>query len=209
MASIDVINQKGEKVETVELADEIFSAQIKEHLVQKVVVWQLAKRRRGTASTKTRSDARGGGKKPWRQKGTGRARAGTNRSPIWTGGGTIFGPHPRSYAIALPKKVRKAALRSVLSSKLKDNLLTVVDKIELEEPKTKLFVEVCRDLGIDACKALFITPHKDETLVRSSRNLYSYMTLPCEGLNVYDLLRFERLVLLKDAVPLIHERLAG
>lgn len=209
MASIDVINQKGEKVDTVELADEIFNSEIKEHLVHEVVVWQLAKRRQGNASTKTRSDVRGGGKKPWRQKGTGRARAGTNRSPIWEGGGTIFGPHPRSYAFSLPKKVRKAALRSVLSAKLKDNLLTVVDKIELEAPKTRLFAQVCKDLGIDESKALFVTAHKDEALVRSSRNLYSYLTLPCEGLNVYDILRFERLVLLKDAVPLIQERLAG
>ena len=208
MASIDVINQKGEKVDTVELADKIFNSEIKEHLVHQVVVWQLAKRRQGTASTKTRRDVRGGGKKPWRQKGTGRARAGTNRSPIWTGGGTIFGPHPRSYTFSLPKKVRKAALRSVLSSKMKDNLVTVVDRIDLEAPKTKLFKAVCADLGIDGSKVLFVTAEKDEALQRSSRNLYSYLTLPCDGLNVYDMLRFERLVLLKDAVPLIHERLA-
>ncbi len=119
MALIDVVNQKGEKVDSIELDETIFNSEIRENLVQNVVVWQLAKRRAGTASTKTRSEVRGGGKKPWRQKGTGRARAGTNRSPIWTGGGTIFGPKPRSYEFSLNKKARKAALRSVLTSKLK------------------------------------------------------------------------------------------
>ncbi len=207
MASVDVINQNGEKVDTVELDDRIFGVEGRDHLVQQVVVWQLAKRRAGTASTKTRRDVRGGGKKPWRQKGTGRARAGTNRSPIWTGGGTVFGPHPRSYAFSLPKKVRRAALCSVLSAKLRDNNLTVVDKIELEEPKTKLFLEKVKAMGLDPGKTVFITPEKDEALVRSSRNLFRVLVLPTEGMNVYDLLRFERLVLLLDAVPKIHERL--
>jgi large subunit ribosomal protein L4 len=208
MASVDVINQNGEKVSSVELDDKIFNTEIREHLVQQVVVWQLANRRSGTASTKTRRDVRGGGKKPWRQKGTGRARAGTSRSPIWRGGGTVFGPHPRSYEISVNKKVRKSALRSVLSAKLRDNQLTVVDKIELEAPKTKLFVERMKALGIDDKKTLFITAGKNQSLLRSSRNLYRCMILPTEGMNVYDLLRFERLVLLLDAVPQIHERLA-
>jgi large subunit ribosomal protein L4 len=208
MALVDVVNQKGEKIDTVELDDTVFGADIKEHLVHQAVVWQLAKRRAGTACTKTRGDVRGGGKKPWRQKGTGRARAGTNRSPIWTGGGTIFGPTPRSYEVSMPKKARKAALRSVLTARLQENRLTVVDKIELEAPKTKLFAEVCKDLGLEHDKAVFITAEKDEILIRSSRNLYRYLSLPCAGLNVYDLLRFDRLVLLKDAVPRIHERLA-
>lgn len=208
MASLDVINQNGEKVDTIELDDGIFNAEIRETLIQQVVVWQLANRRQGSAATKTRSDVRGGGKKPWRQKGTGRARAGTNRSPIWTGGGTIFGPHPRSYSFSLTKKVRRAALRSVLSSKLQANQLTVVDKIELDAPKTKLFLETMKALGLDAAKTVFITADRDETLRRSSRNLYRVLVLPTEGMNVYDLLRFERVVLLRDAVPKIHERLA-
>lgn len=207
MASVDVINQKGEKVDSIELDDAIFAADIHEGLVQQVVVWQLAKRRGGTASTKTRAQVRGGGKKPWRQKGTGRARAGSNRSPVWKGGGTIFGPHPRDYSFSLPKKVRKAALKSVLTSKLNENRLTVLDKMELESPKTKLFQETVKTLGLDAEKTLFVTPEKDETLLRSSRNLPKVMVLPTEGLNVYDLLRFDRLVLLQDAVPRIHERL--
>jgi large subunit ribosomal protein L4 len=204
---IDVVNQKGEKVDSIELDEKVFNSEIRDNLVQNVVVWQLAKRRAGTASTKTRSEVRGGGKKPWRQKGTGRARAGTNRSPIWTGGGTIFGPKPRSYDFSLNKKARKAALRSVLSAKLKDNQLTVVDKIELESPKTKLFLETVKALGLENEKTLFVIPEKDEALHRSSRNLYRVLVLPTEGMNVYDLLRFNHLVLLQAAIPTIHERL--
>jgi len=207
MASVDVFNQNGEKVESIELDDSIFNAEIKEDLVQRVVVWQLAKRRSGTACTKTRGQVRGGGKKPWRQKGTGRARAGTSRSPIWTGGGTVFGPSPRSYATSLPKKVRKAALISVLSSKFQNDLVKVVDNIELSEPKTKLFAQTVKNLGIDQEKALFVTPEKNENLVRSSRNIYKVLVLPTEGLNVYDLLKFDRLVLLKSSIPMIQERL--
>lgn len=207
MASVDVINQKGERVDSIELDDAVFNTEIHESLVQRVVVWQLAKRRAGTACTKTRSEVRGGGKKPWRQKGTGRARAGTTRSPIFTGGGTVFGPKPRSYAFSLPKKVRKAALKSVLSSKLKDNQLVVVDKIELDAPKTKLFVETMKALGFENDKTVFITPEKDEALLRSSRNLFKVLVLPTEGMNVYDLLRFDRLVVLQAAVPKICERL--
>lgn len=207
MASVDVINQKGEKVDTIELDDKIFNAEVREAIVQQVVVWQQAKRRGGNACTKTRSQISGGGKKPWRQKGTGRARAGTNRSPVWVGGGTVFGPQPRSYAFSVPKKVRRAALRSVLSSRLKDNNLTVVDKIELELPKTKLFVETVKAMGLESGKTLFVIPEKDEALLRSSRNLYNVMVLPTEGLNVYDMLRFDKLVLLRDAVSKIHERL--
>lgn len=207
MAVVDVVDQKGEKVGSIELDDNVFEADVRDHLVQRVVVWQLAKRRRGTASTRTRGQCRGGGRKPWRQKGTGRARAGTNRSPLWTGGGTIFGPHPRSYAFSIPKKVRKAALKSVLTSRLKDGRLSVVDKIELDVPKTRLFVEMCKEMGLDGEKTLFVTPEKDEALSRSSRNLYRYLVLPFEGLNVYDLLRFDRVVLFQEAVPKIHERL--
>jgi len=207
MALIDVVNQKGEKVDSIELDEKIFNSEIRDNLVQNVVVWQLAKRRAGTASTKTRSEVRGGGKKPWRQKGTGRARAGTNRSPVWSGGGTIFGPKPRSYDFSVNKKARKAALRSVLSAKLKDDRLTVVDKIELESPKTKLFLETVKALGLENEKTLFVIPEKDEALHRSSRNLYRVLVLPTAGMNVYDLLRFEHLVLLQAAIPTIRERL--
>ncbi|MGC8657888.1 MAG: 50S ribosomal protein L4 [Desulfomonilaceae bacterium] len=208
MAVVDVINQNGEKVDSVELEDRIFNAEIRDTLVQQVVVWQLAKRRSGCAATKTRGQVRGGGKKPWRQKGTGRARAGTSRSPVWSGGGTIFGPHPRSYAFSLPRKVRKAALCSVLSAKLKDEKLTILDKLELEEPKTRLFAGVLSGLGFDKDKTLFLVPEKNPDLTRASRNIYRTMVLPTEGLNVYDLLRFERLAILKDALPKLSERLS-
>lgn len=207
MAFVDVLNQKGEKIDSMDLDDSIFNAEIREDLVQQVVVWQLAKRRSGTACTKTRGQVRGGGKKPWRQKGTGRARAGTSRSPIWTGGGTVFGPTPRSYATSLPKKVRKAALISALSSKLQSDRLTIVDTIELQEPKTRLFAETVSALGLGADKALFVTPVKDDALIRSSRNIYKILVLPTEGLNVYDLLKFDRLVLLRSSIPKIIERL--
>ncbi len=208
MALVDVINQNGEKVDSIELEDRIFNAEIRDSLVQQVVVWQLAKRRSGSASTKTRGQIRGGGKKPWRQKGTGRARAGTSRSPVWTGGGTVFGPHPRSYAFSLSKKVRKAALCSVLSAKLRDDKLTVLDKIEIETPKTKLFVEVLKKLGVQDQKTLFLVPEKNPELTRASRNIYRALVLPTEGMNVYDLLRFERLTILKDALPRLSERLS-
>jgi large subunit ribosomal protein L4 len=208
MALVDVINQNGEKVDSIELEDQIFNAKIRDALVQQVVVWQLAKRRSGSAATKTRGQIRGGGKKPWRQKGTGRARAGTSRSPIWVGGGTVFGPHPRSYAFSLPKKVRKAALCSVLSAKLRDDKLTVMDKIEIEAPKTKLFAGILKNLGVQDQKTLFLVPEKDVDLTRASRNLYRTLVLPTEGMNVYDLLRFERLTILKDALPRLSERLS-
>jgi large subunit ribosomal protein L4 len=207
MASVDVINQNGEKVDVIELDDAIFNGEVREHVIQQVIVWQLAKRRAGTACTKTRGFIRGGGKKPWRQKGTGRARAGSTRSPIWVGGGTIFGPQPRDYSFSLPKKVRKLALRSALSAKLQSNALVVVDKIELAEPKTKLFAATLKAMGLDETKTMFITPEKDEGLHRSSRNLYKVLLLPTDGINVYDLARFDKLVLLKDAIPKIQERL--
>ncbi len=208
MALVDVVNQHGEKVDSIELEDHIFNAEIRDALIQQVVVWQLAKRRSGCAATKTRGQVRGGGKKPWRQKGTGRARAGTSRSPVWAGGGTVFGPHPRSYAFSVPKKVRRAALCSVLSAKLREEKLTVLDKIEIEAPKTKLFAEILKKLGVQDQKTLFLIPEKDVDLTRASRNIYRTLVLPAEGMNVYDLLRFERLTILKDALPKLSERLS-
>lgn len=207
MVSVNVFNQYGDIVDTMELDGSLFEAEIHEDLVQRVVTWQLAKRRSGTASTKTRGEVRGGGKKPWRQKGTGRARAGSNRSPIWIGGGTVFGPKPRSYAFAIPKKVRRAALKSVLTARLQEDALKVVDKIQLQEPKTRLFLEPLNALGLRDHKVLFVTPETDEMLGRTSRNLPRVLVLPVQGLNVYDLLRYEKLVLLQDTVPKLYERL--
>lgn len=206
MPTLDVIDRNNQKVGSVELSEAVFGVEVKPHLLHEVVVWQLAKRRAGTACTKGRSEVRGGGKKPWRQKGTGRARVGSRRSPLWRGGGTVFGPKPRDYSYTLPKKVKKAALRSALSSKLGEEKLTVLSGFDLEAIKTKEFVSV---LGaLDAANCLVITPGADEVLEKSSRNVPRVKVLRAEGLNVYDILKYDRLVLLQDAVAGIEEALS-
>jgi large subunit ribosomal protein L4 len=206
MPTLDVIDRNNEKVGSVELSEAVFSAEVKPHLLHEVVVWQLAKRRSGSASTKGRSELRGGGKKPWRQKGTGRARVGSRRSPLWRGGGTVFGPKPRDYGYTLPKKVKKAALRSALSSKLGEDKLTVLKGFELETIKTKDFVTVLDNLAASDC--LVVTSEADEVLEKSSRNVPRVKVLRAEGLNVYDILKYDRLVLLQDAVAGIEEALS-
>ncbi|MCB2226961.1 MAG: 50S ribosomal protein L4 [Desulfarculaceae bacterium] len=206
MPTLDVIDRNNQKVGSLELSEAVFGAEVKPHLLHEVVVWQLAKRRSGTACTKGRSELRGGGKKPWRQKGTGRARVGSRRSPLWRGGGTVFGPKPRDYSYTLPKKVKKAALRSALSSKLGEEKLTVLSGFDLEAIKTKDFMSV---LGaIDAANCLVITPGADDVLEKSSRNVPRVKVLRAEGLNVYDILKYDRLVLLQDAVAGIEEALS-
>ncbi len=206
MPTLDVIDRNNQKVGSMELSEAVFGAEVKPHLLHEVVVWQLAKRRAGTACTKGRSELRGGGKKPWRQKGTGRARVGSRRSPLWRGGGTVFGPKPRDYGYTLPKKVKKAALRSALSSKLGEEKLTLLEGFELEAIKTKDFVGVLGNLATDNC--LVVTSGADEVLEKSSRNVPRVKVLRAEGLNVYDILKYDRLVLLKDAVAGIEEALS-
>jgi len=206
MPTLDVIDRNNQKVGSMELSEAVFAAEVKPHLLHEVVVWQLAKRRAGTACTKGRSELRGGGKKPWRQKGTGRARVGSRRSPLWRGGGTVFGPKPRDYGYTLPKKVKKAALRSALSSKLGEDKLTLLEGFELEAIKTKDFVGVLGALATDNC--LVITSGVDVVLEKSSRNVPKVKVLRAEGLNVYDILKYDRLVLLKDAVAGIEEALS-
>ena len=208
MAQIDLYNLSREKVGEVELRDEVFNGPVKPHLFYEVVKWQLAKRRRGTASTKTRAEVSGGGRKPWRQKGLGRARAGSIRSPLWRGGGVVFGPKPRDYSYPLPKKVRKAALRSALSLRYKEGKLTVLDGFDLGQIKTKLFVEAMEKLGLKGEKVLIVTDGKDEVLERSARNVPWAKVLRCEGLNVYDVLNYRHLLILRSALPKIEERLA-
>ena len=168
---------------------------------------QLNNLRAGTASTKTKGFVRGGGKKPWRQKGTGRARAGSIRSPLWVGGGTIFGPQPRDYSYRLPKKARKQALLSALSAKNRDGKIIVLDKWELAEPKTKLMRKILDDLKVTS--ALIVIAQSDERVERSARNLPAVKVLRVEGLNVYDLLRHEHLILTEGSLRLIEERLAA
>lgn len=205
MALQDVYNIDGVKVSEIDLADEIFNVPVKQHILHQVVTMQLANRRAGTACTKGRSETRGGGQKPYRQKGTGRARAGSRRSPLWRGGGVVFGPKPRSYAQKAPKKIRQQALKMALTSKLQDKALIVLDQFNLESVKTKRFVEVMGTLK--ASEALIVTDQKLENLELSSRNVPSVKVVRSEGVNVYDLLRFKRVILLEPSIKQLEGRL--
>ena len=189
------------------LNEAIFGAKTRSHLLHQAVVMQLANRRAGSAATKSKGFVRGGGKKPWRQKGTGRARAGSIRSPIWVGGGTTFGPQPRDYSYRMPRTARREALLSALSLKNRDGKIIIVDKFELDEVKTKLMVRALAELKVDS--ALLVIPKSDVKIERSARNLPKVKVLRVEGLNVYDLLRYEHLILTDGALKLLEERLAA
>ena len=190
-----------------DLPDNIFDVPVKASILHDVVVMQLANRRAGTAAVKHRSDVKGSGKKLFRQKGTGRARRGDIKSPLLRGGGSVFGPDPRSYAYKVPKKVRKLALKMALSSKMKENKIMVMDQLELPQIKTRDFVNVLKN--INAKKALIITQDKNENLELSSRNVPGVKVLRTEGLNVYDILKYDHLVLLEPAIKGIEGRFAG
>jgi large subunit ribosomal protein L4 len=189
------------------LKEEIFAVKARPHLLHQAVVMQLANRRAGSASTKSKGFVSGGGKKPWRQKGTGRARAGSIRSPIWVGGGTTFGPQPRDYSYRMPRKARKEALLSALSLKNRDGKLIVVDKFELEAAKTKIMSKALAELNISS--ALIVIAQTDEKIERSARNLPKVKVLRVDGLNVFDLIRHEHLILTEGALKLLEERLAA
>jgi large subunit ribosomal protein L4 len=188
------------------LPESIFGVAVRPHLLHQAVVMQLNNRRVGTASTKTRGKVRGSGKKPWRQKGSGRARAGSVRSPIWVGGGTVFGPLPRDYSYRIPKKARRQAVLSALSLKRQEEKLVVVEPEDFSEIKTRLMAEAMAALGVG--KALFVIADRDEKIELSARNLPDVKVLRVDGLNVYDLLRFEHLVLTREALRKIEERFA-
>ena len=190
-----------------EFSADIFGVKTRPHLLHQTVLMQLANRRAGSASTKSKGLVRGGGKKPWRQKGTGRARAGSIRSPIFVGGGTTFGPQPRDYSYRMPRTARREALLSALSLKHRDGKIVVVDKLELDEPKTKLMVKALAELKVDS--ALIIISKPDAKIERSARNLPKIKVLRVEGLNVYDLLRYDHLILTDGALKLIEERWAA
>jgi large subunit ribosomal protein L4 len=207
MAVVDVLNTKGEKVSERELSEALFNVPAKASVLHEVVTMQLAGRRSGTAAVKRRSDITGSRRKLFRQKGTGRARRGDIKSPLLRGGGVAFGPEPKSYAYRVPKKVRKLALKMALSSKLQENSLVVLDQLELEEIKTKAFIEIIDALDID--NALIVTSEKDEKLERSSRNVPNIKVLRSEGLNVYDILKYQRLVLLEPVINDIEGRLGA
>ncbi len=205
MATLPVYNMQKEQVGEIAVKDEVFGVEPKVGVLHEVVQWQMAKRRAGTASTKRRSEVSGGGRKPWRQKGTGHARAGSNTSPLWKRGGSVFGPKPRSYYYPLPKKVRKLGVRMALSDRVKSDLVYVVRGLSLDEIKTKKMAEL---LGrFDANKALLITKERDRVLELSARNIPYVKVLPQSGLNVYDILRHEHLIIAEDAVSPLEERL--
>ena len=206
MPKVSLYNINGEQVGEVELKDEVFGIEPHEHVMHEAVNMQLANQRQGTHDTKTRAEVRGGGRKPWRQKGTGRARAGSSRSPIWRSGGVVFGPHPRDYAYSLPKKVRRLALKSALSSKVLEQEIIVLDQLSLDAPKTKEMVRILSNLN--ASKALVVTAERDLNVERSARNIEGVKPLKADGVNVYDLLKYNKLVITKDAVAKIEEVLA-
>lgn len=208
MPTVEVYNVKGEQVGEIELSDAIFAAEVNESLLFDVSQMLLAARRRGTASTKNRSEVQGGGRKPWRQKGTGRARHGSIRSPIWTGGGTVFGPKPRQYRYRLPKKARRAALYSALTSKLLEKKLLVLDALTLSEPRTRDIVSMLGNLKVQG-SVLLVTAGPDINVFKSARNIPGVTTTIAAGINVLDILKHETLLLTRDAVAKIEEVFAN
>ena len=203
MANVSVYNMEGKEVGTIELNDAVFGVEINEHLVHMAVVQQLANNRQGTQKAKTRSEVSGGGRKPWRQKGTGHARQGSTRAPQWTGGGVVFAPVPRDYSFKLNKKEKRAALKSVLTSRVQDGKLIVVDELKFDEIKTKKFKAVMDNLKVS--KALVVLADNDEKVVMSARNIPAVKTAQVNTINVYDILKGDTLVLTKDAVAKIEE----
>ena len=203
MANVTVFNMEGNEVGTMELNDAVFGVEINEHLVHLAVVRQLANKRQGTQKAKTRSEVSGGGRKPWRQKGTGHARQGSIRAPQWTGGGVVFAPVPRDYEVKMNKKERRAALKSALTSKVQDNKLVVVDSLALAEVKTKEMQKVLTNLKAD--NALVVTAADDQNVVLSARNIADVQTATVSTINVYDVMNHKTVVVTKDAVASIEE----
>ena len=203
MASVSVYNMEGKEVGTIELNDAVFGVEINEHLVHMAVVQQLANKRQGTQKAKTRGEVSGGGRKPWRQKGTGHARQGSTRSPQWKGGGVVFAPVPRDYSFKMNKKEKRAALKSALTSKVQDNKLIVLDELKLDEIKTKKFVAVMNNLKVE--KGLVVIAENDANVVMSARNLADIDTALANMINTYDVMKAKTVVLTKDAVAKIEE----
>lgn len=205
MSTVNMVNTKNENVGEIELTDAVFNRQVKEYILHEVVRMQRAARRAGTASTKTRVEVRGGGRKPWRQKGSGRARAGTNRSPLWRGGGVTFGPKPRDYSFKVNRKVRKQAVAMALSARLAEGNLIVLDAFSMERIKTKDFVTIMDVLNVD--NGLIAANGDSENLARSSRNVHGYKVISSEGVNVYDILLHKKVILVKPAIESLEKRL--
>ena len=203
MAKVAVYNMEGKEVGSIELSDSIFGVEINEHLVHMAVLQQLANKRQGTQKAKTRSEVRGGGRKPWRQKGTGHARQGSTRSPQWTGGGMVFAPVPRDYSFKLNKKEKRAALKSALTSRVQENKLIVIDELKFDEIKTKNFKAVMDNLKV--AKAYVVLNENDEKVVMSAKNLPNVQTALTNTINVYDVMKGGTVILTKDAVKTIEE----
>ena len=203
MANVSVYNKEGKEIDTLELNDAVFGVEVNEHLVHMAVVAQLANNRQGTQKAKTRSEVSGGGRKPWRQKGTGHARQGSTRAPQWTGGGIVFAPTPRDYTIRLNKKEKRAALKSALTSKVQGSSLIVVDELKFDEIKTKNFANVMNNLKVE--KGLVVIADNDTNVVMSARNVADVDTTLVNTINVYDVMKAKTVVLTKDAVAKIEE----
>lgn len=201
MPHLDVYDIERKKVGEIDLSDEIFGAEVKEHLIHEVVKMQLANRRAGTSSTKSRGEVSGGNRKPWKQKGTGRARSGSNTSPIWVRGGCAFGPKPRDYSYLVPKKVRKGALKSVLSMKMNEGKVWVIRDFDLSEIKTRKALEILQ--RFEAENALFVSHKEMANFERSSRNLRGFKVIRPQGLNVYDVLSFDKILILESTAPVM------
>ena len=203
MANVSVYNKEGKEIDTLELNDAVFGVEVNEHLVHMAVVAQLANNRQGTQKAKTRSEVSGGGRKPWRQKGTGHARQGSTRAPQWTGGGIVFAPTPRDYTIRLNKKEKRAALKSALTSRVLENKFIVVDELKLDEIKTKKFQNVLNNLKVN--KALVVVGENSDNVVKSAKNIQSVKTAYVNTINVYDILKYNTVVATKAAVANIEE----
>ena len=203
MANVSVYNMKGEEVGKIDLNDAVFGVEVNEHLVHMAVVQQLANKRQGTQKAKTRSEVSGGGRKPWRQKGTGHARQGSTRSPQWKGGGVVFAPVPRDYSFKLNKKEKRLALKSALTSRVQDEKFIVLDELKLDEAKTKKFQEVLDNLKVS--KAVVVTADDDKNVILSARNIPTVITSAANNINTYDIMKYNTVIATKDAVAKIEE----
>ena len=204
MPKLNILNVNGKNVGEIELLDSIFNIEVNEHVLYEVVKNQLANKRQGTQSAKTRAEVRGGGRKPWKQKGTGRARQGSIRSVQWVGGGIAFAPKPRDYRYTLPKKVRRLAMKSALTSKVQNGEMIVLDSLEMNAPKTKEFVQILKNINANK-KALVVTAENNDNVIRSARNIQGVQTATVNTINVYDILKYDSFIITTDAVKKVEE----
>ncbi|MCY6371558.1 50S ribosomal protein L4 [Clostridium ganghwense] len=203
MPTVDLFNREGQKVGDIQLSDSVFAVEVNESALHQVVVAQLANKRQGTQSTKTRAEVSGGGRKPWRQKGTGRARQGSTRAPQWVHGGIVFAPKPRDYRMSVPKSMRRVAMKSALSSKVAENEMVVLENLDLDVPKTKEVVKMLN--AFETKKALIVVPESNEDVYKSVRNIQGATVIPVNNLNVYDILKYDKFIVTKEAVAKIEE----